>query len=190
MVPLKYLVTTFVLIAATGVTSFYVQRLLRNEPLMGWEDALEIRRALNTGRASFTFNVYVKGLPLSVNVTLDGRHYKLTLSRVLVYFRARDAPVFEESLMQAWVAWGNGTHAGAVSLLDVTDDGLTVYVKYMALNSSALGSSFCMGQGVEDSGYSLSAQSEGKVEASGVSYEWIGRRIVKVIRVEVRACGS
>lgn len=187
---MRYLVTTLVLIAATGVASLYVQQLLRSEPLMGWEDALEIRRALNAGRASFTFTVYAKDLPLSIDITLDGRSHKLTLSRVLVYFRARNAPVFEEPLMQAWVAWGNGTHAGAASLLDIKDDGLTVYVKYMALNGGARGSSFCMGQEVEDPGYSLIAQNEGKVEASGVSYNWIGRRTVKVIRVEVRACGS
>lgn len=192
MVPLKHLVAALALAAAAGLTALHVQRLLRSEPLLGWEDALELRRALNAGRASLTFSVYAEELPLQVDVTLDGRLYKLTLSRVLIYFRARDAPVFEERLMQAWVAWGNGTHAGAASLLDVTDDGSTVYVKYTALSRGVQGrgSSFCLGQGVEDPGYSLTAQSSGKVGVSGIGYEWSGRRIVKVIRVEVGGCGS
>jgi len=193
VVPLKYLLIALAVVAATGLVAVFLQRVFtRSEPLMGWEDALELRRALSAGRASLTFTAYAAELPFTVNVTLDGRPYRLPLRRVLVYFRARDAPVFEEPLLQLWRAWGNGTHAGAISALSISDDGATVYIKYLALSPSVRGrgSSFCLGQGVEDPNYGLASQSSGRVEVAGVSYEWSGRRVVKVVRVEVGPCGG
>ncbi|MEM1810761.1 MAG: hypothetical protein QW324_07845 [Thermofilaceae archaeon] len=193
--PLKYLLVALALVAATGMVAVFLQRVfLRSEPLMGWEDALELRRALSAGRASLTFTAYAAELPFTVNVTVDGRLYRLPLRRVLVYFRARDAPIFEEPLLQLWRAWGNGTHAGAASALDVSDDGTTVYIKYLALNPSiqGRGSSFCLGQGSEDPSYNLglTSQSGGRVDVLGASYEWSGRRVVKILRVEVVPCGG
>ncbi|MEM1909510.1 MAG: hypothetical protein QXT79_09060 [Thermofilaceae archaeon] len=193
--PLKYLLVALALVAATGMVAVFLQRVFtRSEPLMGWEDALELRRALSAGRASLTFTAYAAELPLAVNVTVDGRLYWLPLRRVLVYFRARDAPVFEEPLLQLWRAWGNGTHAGAISALDISDDGSTIYIKYLALSSGfpSRGSSFCLGQGSEDPSYGLglTSQSGGRVDVLGASYEWSGRRVVKVVRVEVVPCGG
>ncbi|MEM1684572.1 MAG: hypothetical protein QXD60_02340 [Nanopusillaceae archaeon] len=193
MVPLKYLLIALALVAATGMVAVFLQRVfLRSEPLMGWEDALELRRALSAGRASLTFTAYAAELPFTVNVTVDGRLYWLPLRRVLVYFRARDAPVFEEPLLQLWRAWGNGTHAGAISALDISDDGATVYIKYLALSSGfpSRGSSFCLGQGAEDPSYGFSSQSGGRVDVPGASYEWSGRRLVKVVKIEVVQCGG
>ncbi|MEM0226921.1 MAG: hypothetical protein QXF46_08620 [Thermofilaceae archaeon] len=191
--PLKYLLIALAVVAATGLVTVFLQRVfLRSEPLMGWEDALELRRALSAGRASLTFSVYARELPFTVNVTVDGRLYRLPLRRVLIYFRARDAPVFEEPPLQLWRAWGNGTHAGAASALDVSDDGTTIYIKYLALNPSiqGRGSSFCLGQGVEDPNYGLASLSGGRVEVLGASYEWSGRRLVKVVKAEVGPCGG
>ncbi|MEM2475485.1 MAG: hypothetical protein QW407_06130 [Thermofilaceae archaeon] len=193
MVPLRYLLVALAVVAATGLVAAWLQGVFaRSGPLMGWEDALELRRALSAGRASLTFSVYARELPLAVNVTLDGRPYRLPLRRVVVYFRARDAPVFEEPLLQLWRAWGNGSHAGAASALDVSDDGSTIYIKYLALSPRIQGggSSFCLGQGAEDPTYNLSSLSGGRVDVLGASYEWSGRRVVKVVRVEVGPCGG
>lgn len=195
MVHLKYLVAVFALVAAVGSTAVLLRGIfLRSEPLLGWEDALELRRALSAGRASLTFTVYAAELPspLVVNVTLDGKVFRLPLRGVLVYFKARDAPVFEEPLMQLWRAWGNGTHAGAISAVDVSDDGIIVHIKYLKLSPSlqGRGSSFCLGQGVEEPGFNLASESGGKVEVLGAGYEWTGRRVVKVVREEVVPCGG
>jgi hypothetical protein len=134
MVPLKYLVWGLALVVATGIAAYYVANaFLKSEPLYGWEDALELKRILLAGRATLPFDAHLEQRTLLLNATLDGVKYTLRLSRVLVLFRARGAPVYEDRLPLLWRAWGNGTHAGAASFADVSDDGSVVTVRYAAL---------------------------------------------------------
>jgi len=195
MVPARYLVVALALAAAAGFVAAHVRPLLsRGERLPGWEEALELRRVLlSSSRATLTLRAYVQRVPAYADVVVDGRPYRVPISRVLVCFRARGAPgsgaePYEEPLRQLWRAWGNGTHAGAISLVDVVDDGSTIYVRYLDTGLAGELSSLCQGPREERAAY-LAAQRGGRIEVAGASYEWVGRRAVRFVRVEVVECG-
>jgi hypothetical protein len=192
MVPLKYLVWGLALVAATGIAAYYIAMVFsKSEPLYGWEDALELKRILLAGRATLPFDAYLERRVLLLNVTLDGRRFTLRLSRVLVLFKARSAPVYEDRLPLLWRAWGNGTHAGAASFVDVSDDGSTVIIRYASLPPSApkRSASICFKPALTPD-YTLSSSQGGSVDLGSESFSWIGRREVRVVRLEVVSCGG
>ena len=192
MVPLKYLVWGLALVAATGIAAYFVANaLLKSEPLYGWEDALELKRILLAGRATLPFDAYLEQRPLLLNATLDGKRYALKLSRVLVLFRARSAPVYEDRLPLLWRAWGNGTHAGAASFADLADDGSVVTVRYVALPPSApkRSASVCF-KPAPTPDYILSSSQGGSIDLGSEAFTWTGRREVRVVRLEVVSCGD
>jgi len=192
MVPLKYLVWGLALVVATGIAAYYIAMVfLKSEPLYGWEDALELKRILLAGRATLPFDAHLERRTLLLNVTLDGRKFTLRLSRVLVFFKARSAPVYEDKLPLLWRAWGNGTHAGAASFVDVSDDGSTVTIRYVALPPSApkRSASLCF-KPAPTPDYTLSSGLSGSVDLGSEAFSWTGRREVRVVRLEVVNCGG
>jgi len=192
MVPLKYLVWGLALVAATGIAAYFLRgALLRSEPLYGWEDALELKRVLQAGRATLPFDAYLEQRQLLLNATLDGKKYTLRLSRVLVFFRARAAPVYEDKLPLLWRAWGNGTHAGAISFVDVSDDGATVTIRYVSLpaNAPKRSASVCF-KPAQKPEYTLSSSQGGSVDLGSEVFSWKGRREVRVVKLEVVSCGG
>jgi len=192
MVPLKYLVWGLALVAATGIAAYFVANaLLKSEPLYGWEDAIELKRVLLAGRATLPFDAYLERRVLLLNATLDGKRYTLRLSRVLVFFRARSAPVYEDRLPLLWRAWGNGTHAGAASFVDVSDDGSVVTVRYVALPASApkRGASVCF-KPAQTPDYTFSSSRSGSIDLGSEAFTWTGKREVRVVRLEVVSCGG
>jgi hypothetical protein len=192
MVPLKYLVWGLALVVATGIAAYFVANaFLRSEPLYSWEDAIELKRVLLAGRATLPFDAYLEQRVLPLNVTLDGKRYALKLSRVLVLFKARSAPVYEDKLPLLWRAWGNGTHAGAASFVDVADDGSVVTVRYVALppNAPKRSASICF-KPAPTPDYTLSSSQGGSIDLGSETFSWIGRREVRVVRLEVVNCGG
>jgi hypothetical protein len=192
MVPLKYLVWGLALVAATGIAAYFVANaLLKSEPLYGWEDALELKRILLAGRATLPFDAYLEQRVLLLNATLDGVKYTLRLSRVLVLFKARGAPVYEDRLPLLWRAWGNGTHAGAASFVDVADDGSTVTIRYVSLppNAPKMSASICF-KPAPTPDYVFSSLQGGSVDLGSEAFTWTGRREVRVVRLEVVSCGG
>jgi len=192
MVPLKYLIWGLALVVATGIAAYYVATvLLRSEPLYGWEDALELKRILLAGRATLPFDAYLEQRVLLLNATLDGKKYTLKLSRVLVLFRARSAPVYEDRLPLLWRAWGNGTHAGAASFVDVSDDGSTVTIRYVALppNAPRRSASICF-KPAPTPDYVFSSSRSGSIDLGSEAFTWTGKREVRVVRLEVVNCGG
>ena len=180
------------LVVATGIAAYYVATVFsKSEPLYGWEDALELKRILLTGRATLPFDAYLEQRVLLLNATLDGKRYTLKLSRVLVLFRARSAPVYEDRLPLLWRAWGNGTHAGAASFVDVSDDGSTVTIRYVALppNAPKRSASICLKPSPTPD-YTLSSGLSGSVDLGSEVFSWTGRREVRVARLEVVGCGG
>ena len=186
---LKWLLLALAIAVASGIVAYFLSRVVaRGRPLLGWEDALELRRALNNaGRASLPFDAYVSVRSLIINLTLDGRGYRLGVARTLIYFEARDAPVYEEQLPQLWRAWGNGTHAGAISFMDVSDDGLTVTIRYVRAAAGRT-SSICLTGGTPLP-ITLSSRQSGSVQLGATSYSWRGPRTVKIVELKVAACG-
>jgi hypothetical protein len=192
MVPLKYLVWGLALVVATGIAAYYIAMVFsKSEPLYGWENALELKRVLLAGRATLPFDAYLEQRVLLLNVTLDGKKYTLKLSRVLVLFRARSAPVYEDKLPLLWRAWGNGTHAGAASFVDVADDGSVVTVRYVSLPPNALkrSASICFKPSPTPD-YSLLSWQSGSIDLGSEAFSWTGRREVRVARLEVVNCGG
>jgi hypothetical protein len=192
MVPLKYLVWGLALVVATGIAAYYVATVfLRSEPLYGWEDALELKRILLAGRATLPFDAYLEQRVLPLNATLDGKKYTLKLSRVLVLFRARGAPVYEDRLPLLWRAWGNGTHAGAASFADVADDGSTVTIRYVSLpaNAPKKSASVCF-KPAPMPDYVFSSLQGGSIDLGSEAFTWTGKREVRVVRLEVVNCGG
>jgi len=192
MVPLKYLIWGLALVAATGMAAYFLRSaLLKSEPLYGWEDAIELKRVLNAGRATLPFNAYLEQRALLLNATLDGKKYTLRLSRVLVFFKARSAPIYEDPLPLLWRAWGNGTHAGAISFADVSDDGATVTVRYVSLplNAPKRSSSVCF-KPAQKPDYMLSTAWSGSINLGSETFSWTGKREVRVIKLEVVPCGG
>jgi hypothetical protein len=192
MVPLKYLVWGLALVVATGIAAYFVANaLLKSEPLYGWEDALELKRILLTGRATLPFDAYLERRVLLLNATLDGRKFTLRLSRVLVLFRARSAPVYEDRLPLLWRAWGNETHAGAASFVDVSDDGSTITIRYAALpaNAPKKSASICF-KPAPTPDYVFSSSRSGSIDLGSEAFTWTGRREVRVVRLEVVNCGG
>ena len=192
MVPLKYLIWGLALVVATGIAAYYVATVFsKSEPLYGWEDALELKRILLTGRATLPFDAYLEQRVLLLNATLDGKRYTLKLSRVLVFFRARSAPVYEDRLPLLWRAWGNGTHAGAASFVDLADDGSVVTVRYAALPPSApkRSASICF-KPAPTPDYTFSSSQGGSIDLGSEAFTWTGKREVRVVRLEVVNCGG
>jgi hypothetical protein len=192
MVPLKYLIWGLALVVATGIAAYYVASVfLKSEPLYGWEDALELKRILLAGRATLPFDAYLEQRVLLLNATLDGKKYTLKLSRVLVLFRARSAPVYEDKLPLLWRAWGNGTHAGAASFVDFSDDGSVVTVRYVALPPNALkrSASICFKPSPTPD-YTFSSGFSGSIDLGSETFTWTGKREVRVVRLEVVNCGG
>jgi hypothetical protein len=192
MVPLKYLIWGLALVVATGIAAYYIATVfLKSEPLYGWEDALELKRILLAGRATLPFDAYLEQRVLLLNATLDGVKYTLRLSRVLVLFKARSAPVYEDKLPLLWRAWGNGTHAGAASFVDVSDDGSIVTVRYVALppNAPKRSASICF-KPAPTPDYVFSSLQGGSIDLGSEAFTWTGRREVRVARLEVVNCGG
>ena len=189
MIPLRYLIPALGVAMASAIVAQYAYSImLKSEPRYGWEDAVKLAEALNAGRATLTFRAYLEERPLTLILTLDGKKYMLLLTRVLVFFEARGAPIYEERSPQLWGVWGNGTHAGAISFVDVTDDGASVTIKYVSLGSQSQASSICVVPSPEPSYYLISHQG-GSVELGNGEYEWSGRRSVLIIKLRVVGCG-
>jgi hypothetical protein len=171
MVPLKYLVWALALVAAAGMAAYFVANaLLKSEPLYGWEDAIELKRVLLAGRATLPFDAYLERRVLLLNVS---------------------APVYEDRLPLLWRAWGNGTHAGAASFVDVSDDGSVVTVRYASLPASApkRSASVCF-KPAPTPDYTLSSWQDGSIDLGSEAFTWAGRREVRVARLEVVGCGG
>jgi len=180
------------LVAATGIAAYYIATVFsKSEPLYGWEDALELKRILLTGRATLPFDAHLEQRVLLLNATLDGKKYTLKLSRVLVLFRARSAPVYEDRLPLLWRAWGNGTHAGAASFVDVSDDGSIVTIRYASLPPSApkRSASICF-KPAPTPDYVFSSLQGGSIDLGSEAFSWTGKREVRVVRLEVVGCGG
>lgn len=192
MVPLKYLLWALALAAATGVAAYFVWgSFSKGEPLYGWEDAIELKRLLLAGRATLPFDAYLEPRDLRLNLTLDGRKYALRLSRVLVLFKARSAPTYEDRLPLLWRVWGNGSHAGAISFVDVSDDGSTVTIRYVSLPAGAprRSASLCF-KPSEKQNYIVSTVQGGSIELGSETFFWAGRRVVRIVELEVTSCSG
>jgi hypothetical protein len=144
-----------------------------------------------TGRATLPFDAHLEQRTLLLNATLDGRRYTLRLSRVLVLFKARSAPVYEDRLPLLWRAWGNGTHAGAASFADVSDDGSVVTVRYAALppGTPRRSANVCFKPAPTPDCVFSSLQG-GSIDLGSEAFAWAGKREVRVVRLEVVSCGG
>lgn len=181
---MRLLLWLLALAVASGLALYFAHRLLlASRPLPSYELAFEVKRALLAGRLS-GLSVEVEVRPMTVNLTLDGRSYRVPASRVLVAFEARGAPTYEESASTAWRVWGDGRRAGAISYLEVSDDGRTVYIAYFN-TTPYRGSSACVRES-RPRGLRFYTTSGGEVP--GV-YRWVGRREVLVLEREVGPCG-
>jgi hypothetical protein len=168
-------------VVATGIAFFAVTHALLQRPQAGFEQAYAIKKALLTGRLSGT-PLSVEQKPMTINITLDNITYTVRASRVLVAYKA-PSPVFEEPTPEPWRVWGNGTHAGVISYLDIADDGVTVTVTYYSATPEASTPSICVASAGQVT-YSLQARSSGAI----AYYSFKGPRKVVVSRVQVGRC--
>ncbi|AKG39080.1 hypothetical protein MA03_07270 [Infirmifilum uzonense] len=168
-------------VASTLALYAYRSSVLSSKPLPGYEAALAVRDALTAGRLS-GLEVHVSQVPMLLNITVDGREYVVQASRVLVCFRARGAPVYEEPSARPWRSWGNGTHAGAVSWIGVRDDGSTVHVYFYSASITGKASSLC----VSSQGNAVLTLASKQGCVSG--YCWSGARSLIVLRRVVGSC--
>ena len=169
------------IVAAVGVALYAVMRVLSSQPERRFEEAYALKKALLAGRLSGVI-VSVEARPMRINLTIDNVSCTVGASRVLVAFPAK-GPVFEESTPEPWRVWGNGTHAGAISYLDIADDGVTVTVTYYSATPEASTPSICVASAGQVT-YSLQARSSGAI----AYYSFKGPRKVVVSRVQVGRC--
>ena len=178
--PVRELLVVLALVAATAVVAYAVLRGLSAQPERRFEEAYELKKALLAGRLSGV-SVYVEPRSMRINLTIDNVSCTVSASRVLVVFPAR-GPVFEESTLGPWRVWGNGTHAGVISYLDVLDDGYTVRARYFSATPYR-GASVCTSVSAVKQ-VQFHAKTGGKVEW----YSFTGPRQVVVEEVRVGPC--
>ena len=175
-----------VALAATLAYSVAVNVLFRAERGPSFEEAYTLLSALKSGRASLPFNVEIFGEEiLNVTLLIDGDAYSFNASKVYVIFKASSAPRLEGKELTLWRVWGNTTHAGVVSLIEVEDDGLNLSLRFASFSGRTetrvirLGSEKLVLNRVANGG---------AVFVNGVEvYSWKGYRNLYVYRVEVIA---
>jgi hypothetical protein len=168
-------------VVATGITLFAVTHILLQRPQASFEQSYELKKALLAGRLS-GIPVSVEQRPMTINITLDGITYAVRASRVIVAYRA-PSPIFEEPTPEPWRVWGNGTHAGAISYLDITDDGVTITVTYYSATPTPSTPSICVASAGQVA-YSFQARSSGTI----AFYNFKGPRKVVVSKIQVGRC--
>ena len=181
MTTVDILLFALVIVAVAGIAFYYVGHALQQRPQAGFEQAYTVKKALLSGRLSGV-SLNVEQRPMPINITLDGVSYAVQASRVLVTYKA-PAPVFEESTPEPWHVWGNGTHAGAISYLDIVDDGVTVTVTYYSATPAQNLPSLCVTSAGQLT-YSFQAKSSGTI----AFYSFKGPRKVVINRVQVGRC--
>ncbi|MCC6059782.1 MAG: hypothetical protein LM563_06025 [Thermofilum sp.] len=178
--PVRELLVILALVAATAAAAYAVLRGLSAQPGHRFEEAYELKKALLAGRLSGV-TVSVEARPMTINLTLDDVEYRVPAARVYVVLRA-PSPVFEEAAPEPWRVWGNGTHAGVISYLDVLDDGYTVRARYFSATPYR-GASVCTSVSAVKQ-VQFHAKTSGKVEW----YSFTGPRQVVVEEVRVGPC--
>jgi len=181
MTTVDLLLFALVIVAVAGIAFYSVNHVFQQGPQAGFEQAYAIKKALLSGRLSgVSLNVEQK--PMLINITLDNVHYVVQASRVLVSYKA-PGPTFEENTNEPWHVWGNGTFAGAISYLDIEDDGVTVTVTYYSATPATNLPSICIASAGQLT-YSFQAKNGGTI----AFYSFKGPRKVVINRVQVGRC--
>jgi len=181
MTTVDLLLFALVIVAVAGIAFYSVSHAFQQRPQAGFEQAYTIKKALLSGRLSGVI-LSVEQRPMTINITLDGVNYVVQASRVLVTYKA-SGPLFEENTSEPWHVWGNGTHAGAISYLDIVDDGVTVTVTYYSAAPAQNLPSICVTAAGQLT-YSFQAKSSGTI----AFYSFKGPRKVVINRVQVGRC--
>jgi len=181
MTTIDMLLFAIVIVAVAGMAFYAVSHAFSQRQQASFEQAYTIKKALLSGRLSGV-SLSVEQRPMTINITLDGVNYVVPASRALVTYRA-PGPTFEENTSEPWHVWGNGTHAGAISYLDIADDGVTVTVTYYSATPATNLPSICV-TGAGQLTYSFQAKNGGTI----AFYSFKGPRKVVINRVQVGRC--
>jgi hypothetical protein len=175
------LIFIFVIIAVASIAFYAVTRGFSQRQQASFEQAYTIKKALLSGRLSGV-SLSVEQRPMTINITLDNVKYAVLASRALVTYKA-PGPAFEENTSEPWHVWGNGTHAGAISYLDIADDGVTVTVTYFSATPATNLPSICVTNAGQVA-YSFQATNSGTI----AFYSFKGPRKVVIRNVQVGRC--
>jgi hypothetical protein len=181
MTTIDMLLFALVIVAVAGLAFYAVSHVFQQRHQAGFEQAYAIKKALLSGRLSGV-SLNVEQRPMTINITLDGVNYVVQASRALVTYRA-PGPAFEENTSEPWHVWGNGTHAGAISYLDIADDGVTVTVTYFSATPATNLPSICVTSAGQLT-YSFQATNSGTI----AFYSFKGPRKVVIRNVQVGRC--
>lgn len=194
----KYLVLALAVAVASFMAAVAVINMMHSRPGYDYKAAFALRDALARGYASMPegLSVTLEEKDFVVHVHVDSANYALPLRRVLALFKASGSPGsprnhFEEALPTLWRVWGNGTHAGATSFIEVTEDGASVIITYVVTDAPRSTGCLAVTQATDVYFGYLFSRSSGSIAVNGaVIHTWKGYREIRLRKMRVVPCGG
>ncbi|MEM1509701.1 MAG: hypothetical protein QXY49_01710 [Thermofilaceae archaeon] len=194
----NYLVLALTIIVVSFMIMFTVIGIMAFKPSYDYKVAFILRDALTRGYANMPegLSVTLEERDFMIDSCIDGVNYTFPLKRVLVLYEASGSPgspqnPFEEGLPTLWKVWGNSTHAGVISSVDVIENGVHLIITYVATDISHSNGCLVVTQAADTYVGHLFSRNFGLIAVNGnVIYTWKGYREVRLRKLKVVFCGS
>lgn len=194
----NYQVLALTVVAVSFMVVLTVIGMITFKPGYDYRVAFILRDALMRGYANMPegLSVALEERDFKVNVDIDGVSYAFSLKRVLVLFEASGSPgssqkPFEEGLPTLWKVWGNSTHAGVISFIDITENGAHLIITYVAADIPYNTGCLAVTQAADTYVSHLFSRDFGLITVNGtVIHTWEGYREVRLRKLKVVPCGG
>jgi len=185
MTPTQVLIIVLALALSAVIALNTISILVRplNKGFLGLDLAYEILDALENRRVVLPVKVYVEAVDVMLTIHLGEGARSLNCSRILVLYRASNAPVINGS-GGLWSLWSNGTHAGLIAGVEAVDKGDVIEVSCIRAGFKGYARSLRI---VEDTLGMSVATENGRILFNGEEVlRWRGYRFIRIRMLMLR----
>lgn len=194
----NYLVLALAVAAASLIAAVTAISVMHSRSGYDYRAAFALRDALARGYVNMPegLSVMLEEKYFAVYSCIDGVDYVFPLRKVLIAFKASGSPgsprnPFEEGLPTLWRVWGNGTHAGAISFIEVAEEGAVIIITYVVADVPRSTGCLAVTRATDVYVGYLFSQDFGSIAVDGaVIHAWRGYREVRLRKLKVVPCDS